>query len=281
MDRKSQISDLRSQIADGGKWVYLGWIVVFGWLWVVGLFYREHVLYSSLDRIDIVLEPGADGRKRFVQTDHRTKEEILGEPELSAMFGLVRMMMPRRMVEEGEMLPEVGYMPAHGLPEFLLKVIQSAGGHLVMSEGVTVPALKSKPLGLEGVIAAVFSHMAGAVSKEIGVMQTVAGLEQAESVLAYAARNGKEEDEAAYWGAVVKLGALGGEIVRKANGGTWKFTREGTLPFCLMTTFNGRELTVNPLGKAVKRIAQGRDESVAGMVKMLTGPVKVMDWRKM
>ncbi len=238
-------------------------------------------MYSSLDRIDIVLKPGADGRKQFVQTDHRTKEEILAEPELSAMFALIRMMMPRRMAEEGELLPLVGYSPAHAPPEFLLKVIQATGGHLVLMEGVDVPALKNKPLALEGVIAAVFSHMAAAVSKEFGVMPTLAGLASVESVLAYAARNGKDEDEAAYWGAVVKLGAFGGEIIRKANGGTWKFDRNGTLPFSLVTTFQGGEATVNPLGKAVKRIAQGKEESLVTLVKMLTGPVKTVDLKNL
>jgi len=40
-------------------------------------------MFSSLDSIDIVLKPGTDGRQRYVQTDHRTAEEIEEEPELS------------------------------------------------------------------------------------------------------------------------------------------------------------------------------------------------------
>ena len=36
-------------------------------------------MFSSLDRVDIVLEPDADGRQQYVQTDHRTAAENLCE----------------------------------------------------------------------------------------------------------------------------------------------------------------------------------------------------------
>jgi hypothetical protein len=37
---------------------------------------RRNDVFSSLDRADIVLKPGADGRQQYVQTDHRTAEEV-------------------------------------------------------------------------------------------------------------------------------------------------------------------------------------------------------------
>jgi len=55
-------------------------------------------MYSSLDRVDILLAPDADGHPRYVQTDHRTAEEVEEEPALSILFAVVRLLNPRRMV---------------------------------------------------------------------------------------------------------------------------------------------------------------------------------------
>jgi hypothetical protein len=64
-------------------------------------------VFSSLDRVDIVLKPGPDGRKQFVQTDHRTAQEIEQEPELSVLFALIRILNPRRMADAGSPEPVV------------------------------------------------------------------------------------------------------------------------------------------------------------------------------
>ena len=58
-------------------------------------------MFSSLDRVDIELSPDADGRAQYVQTDHRSSDEIELTRELSAAFALVRILNPKRMVEAG------------------------------------------------------------------------------------------------------------------------------------------------------------------------------------
>ena len=84
-------------------------------------------MFSSLDRIDIVLR-GKDGRDEYVQTDHRAAEEIEEERELSAVFALTRVLNAKRNVAEGLPEPVVQYVMQHRPPDFLVPVIQAAGG---------------------------------------------------------------------------------------------------------------------------------------------------------
>lgn len=62
---------------------------------------RRRLTFASLDRADIVLGSGPDGRPRFVQRGHRTVEEIERGPKLTAMLALVRVLNPERMAEPG------------------------------------------------------------------------------------------------------------------------------------------------------------------------------------
>ena len=78
-----------------------------------------------------------------------------------------------------------------------------------------------------------------------------------------------EEDEYAYWSAVLRLGGFGGEVIRASNGGRWHHSTTGTLPIALATTFQGGEAAVNPLGKAIKRITQGEGDSVAALAAVV------------
>ena len=76
-------------------------------------------MFSSLDRADIVLKAGPDGRQQYVQTDHRTAAEIEQEPDLSVLFTLVRILNPKRMAEAGSPEPVVIYSAQERPPEFL------------------------------------------------------------------------------------------------------------------------------------------------------------------
>lgn len=97
---------------------------------------------------------------------------------------------------------------------------------------------------------------------------TPEGLAAVERALAESAGD-PEEDEFAYWSAVVKLGGFGGEVIRASNGGRWVVVDSGTLPFALSTRFRGGEATVNPLGKAVKRFANGEEDSLTALVGLV------------
>lgn len=225
-------------------------------------------MYSSLDRVDIVLEPGADGRRQFVQTDHRTPEEIEREPELSTLFALVRVLNPMRMAGADSPEPVVIYSAEHCPPEFLRRAIRAARGLLTVRKSSQPEPDEGETPPLEEVIQSTFSNLARAVSAEFGVALDPDGLEVVESALADAAE-GHEEDEATYWSAVVKLGGFAGEVIRSSNGGRWVVVDSGSLPFALSTGFQGQQATVNPLGKAVKRFANGAEDSLVSLVHFL------------
>jgi hypothetical protein len=108
------------------------------------------------------------------------------------------------------------------------------------------------------------------VAAERGVALTLEGLQAVEDALAATAPS-PEDDEAAYWSAVFKLGAVGGELIRASNGGRWVQIERGNLPFALSTRFRGGQATVNPLGKAIKLFADGEGESVAALVRVTIG----------
>jgi hypothetical protein len=229
-------------------------------------------VFSSLDRVDIVLQAGPDGRPRYVQTDHRTAEEVESESALSVLFALVRVLNPRRQVEAGAAQPIVLYLAQSRPPEFLCQAIRAAGGLLVVGSGRDLrpePDEGDTP-PLEEVIDSAFADLAHAVAMEHGVQLTLEGLETVERSLASVA-GGPEEDEVAYWSAVVKLGAFGGELIRASNGGQWTVVASGSLPFALTTNFRGEEATVNPLGKAIKRFAQGEGDSLVTLVNLILG----------
>lgn len=225
-------------------------------------------MFSSLDRVDIVLKPGADGRKQFVQTDHRRATEIEQERELSALFALVRVLNPKRMVDVSAPEPVVLYSVQERPPEFFRRVIHAAGGRLVIGDGLEQEAEEGPPPLLDEVIESAFAGLSRAVAAEYGVSLTLNGLETVEAKLAELAGD-PEEDEYAYWSAVLKLGSFGGEVIRASNGGRWKVSDSGSLPLVLTTRFRGEEATVNPLGKAIKRFTNGEEDSVLTLVGLI------------
>lgn len=225
-------------------------------------------MFSSLDRVDIVLKPGPDGRRQFVQTDHRTAAEVEQQRELSALFGLVRVLNPKRLAEAGEPEPVVLYSAQEHPPGFLREVIRAAGGRLVIGAALQPEAEEGPPPSLERVIESVFADLARVVAVEHEVSLTPDGLEVVEAKQAEVSGN-PEEDEFAYWSAVLKLGSFGGEVIRASNGGQWKITDSGSLPFALATRFQGEEATVNPLGKAIKRFMYGEEDSLVALVNLI------------
>jgi hypothetical protein len=224
-------------------------------------------MYSSLDRADIVVG-GKDGRKQYVQTDHRSAAEIEAEPELSVVFALVRVLNPKRMREDGGPEPVVVYSAAGEPPAFLRRAIRAAGGLITIGQAVEPEADEDVYPPLEEVVAGAFADLARAVAAEFKVGLTADGVEAVEEAIAEGAPD-PEDDEVRYWSAVVKLGALAGEAIRASNGGAWRVVDSGTLPFALVTTFEGGEGVVNPLGKAIKLFENGPEDSVAALVGLV------------
>jgi hypothetical protein len=194
------------------------------------------------------------------------------------------------------------YSATHPPPEFLLQAIRAAGGLLTIGDaldpqpipgpaasaeaggsllgramraagslfgaGRAQPAQASGAQSLDAIIQDAFGSLARAVAAEHGVGLDIDGLRRVEDALAERAGSA-EEDETAYWTAVFQLGGFGGELIRASNGGRWMQVETGSLPFALQTTYRGGEATVNPLGKAMKRFAEGEGDSVVALVDVV------------
>jgi hypothetical protein len=222
-------------------------------------------VYSSLDRADIVTR-GPDGRSQYVQTDHRSAAEIAAEPELSTVFALIRVLNPKRLGKPGDPEPVVIYGAMEEPPEFLRRAIRAAGGLIAVGLGSQPATETGQRPPLAEITATAFADLARVVVAEYRVKLTPDGVQKVEEALAGSVGD-PEEDEIGYWSAVVKLGAFAGEVIRAANSGRWEVVEHGTLPFALITTFEGNSATVNPLGKAIKLFENGEEDSVAFLVR--------------
>src|SRR5262249_21621482 len=158
----------------------------------------------------LVLKPGPDGRQQYVQTDHRTPEEVAEEPSLSVLFALVRILNPKRMAKPGTPEPVVFYAAQHQPPAFLRRAIRAAGGRLTLGSKTEPEPEEGEAPPLEEVIASAFTKLARAVAVEHRVELNPEGLAKVERALAAAAGD-PEKNEAAYWSAVLKLGSFAGE----------------------------------------------------------------------
>jgi hypothetical protein len=225
-------------------------------------------MFSSLDRADIELKPGPDRRQKFVQTDHRTAVEIEETLELSVLFALIRILNPKRLAEAGSPEPIIFYAAQELPPELLRRAIHTAGGRLMINDKEQPAPADSGPSDLQELISSAFTNLAHAVAKDYNAPLTLDGLQKVELALANEAGD-REEEEIEYWTAVVKLGSFGGEVIRALNGGQWRSVNSGTLPFVLCTPYRGEEAKINPLGKAIKRFANGEEDSLVYLAKMV------------
>lgn len=257
-------------------------------------------MYASLDRIDVAARRKGGGME-YWQTDHRAVEQIEAQRALSTLFALVRILNPLRGADPGEPPPVVIYSAAEPPPHFLRNAIRAAGARLAIGSstepeawpddapapgtrgegsflgrirglfgggtGGAAPAPPAAP-SLDDIVQQAFAELAGEVAAAHGVGLDLAGLQAVEDALA-AQSPDPEEDETAYWTAVLRLGAFGGEVLRTLNGGRWVQARTGTLPFALSTRYRGGESTVNPLGKAIKRFSEGEGDSLVALVNVV------------
>lgn len=222
-------------------------------------------MFSSLERTDIALGPNSEGCPQFIQTDHRTAAEISSLPELSTAFALIRLVNPRRMAEEGQSEPLVIYTCEEEPPAFLKQVVSTAGGSLAIRSGLK-PIELPKPQPFSDAMNEAMEDLCRVTLEEYSVGLDIEGVAAVESALN---PPDAEEDEIVYWSAVLKLGSVSGELIRKNNGGEWVIAHSGTLPFALTTKYNGEQATVNPLGKAIKYFDGGDDESLLPLIEML------------
>ncbi|HVV87714.1 MAG TPA: hypothetical protein VHE35_31960 [Kofleriaceae bacterium] len=224
-------------------------------------------MYSSLDKIDLVV----DSPLRYVQTDHRSAEELAANPDLATLFALTRILKPQQHARSTGVDAQVVYATTDaGLPAFLEDVLAATGaGHQVRGAA----AVKTYAQGDEtpGELAdRAFRGLAQRVSRRVGLtdMATVLRALEAETV---ADPPRQADDEEAYWARVLELAAVTCEIVRARSGGHWEIHHHADLPFGFATSPQGMATPAGAPGaggiilatnRAHRFIADGKDESM-------------------
>lgn len=218
-------------------------------------------MYASLDEIDVRART-ATGEELFVQTDERTANEILAAPELSLVFAAIRTLNPPRAGQVGRFV--VRYESAHAPPDFLRRVIASASARHTVA-GVELP-YDGELLALDDAVDEALAKLAADLAPAGITAEALAALETS-----LAKDPPAPTDHAAYWRAVVGLGAVAGERMRAAPGGRWTRGKQSTLPFVFETTLDGARARINPFGSAIKLLAGGAESALSALVARVRG----------
>lgn len=217
-------------------------------------------MYNDLDSTDIVASKG--GLMLYVQTDHRTAPEIEADRDMSTVYAMVRVLNAARMARgRGERF-KVHYSNENQVPDFLHQAIDAAGG--VFTVGLKEKTYRGPRADPSMLLDEVLGKIGTAVAQRMGADLSPASLGVVEDRYA-ALRPGPDVDRESYWRAVVELGAFAGEVLRRLRGGGWTVFEEpiSSLP----VVFDCRGKIVNLMGKAIKLYANGKQDSLAGMVE--------------
>jgi hypothetical protein len=222
-------------------------------------------MYSSLDRIDLVTQDPATGKKAFHQTDHRSAAEVQQEAEVSTLFALTRVLNARQLGErEGSV--RVLYVCFERPPDFLQRAVIAAGGRLQIND---------QDLIYEGVLSTsedladeAFRKLARRLLRERDLPleeRALAALEQE-----YLGAPGPEDDEIGHWTRVVELAAVAGELLRSKCGGRWAEVHGmATLPFIFHLAPGGESSPrINALGRAERFLKNGERDSLVRLLRM-------------
>jgi len=228
-------------------------------------------MYISLDRIDVQLE-SQNGRERMIQTDHRSADEIAARPALSTIIALIRCLNPRRAFSELDLV----YKCQHEPPVFLRDAIEACGARLWVGDDPAFLVQAAPPATIdESAVDRLANDAMHDLALEVmagsGVSAPLEALELVESKMIDSGFP-DEDDDVAFWTAILELGALAGVALGASNKGAWfhDITGPGTLPLKYSCSFQGETATVNPLGKALKFVReQGDGEEPSGLVRML------------
>lgn len=226
-------------------------------------------MYSSLDKIDAVVKSPL----RYVQTDHRSVDEIAANPEVTTLFALTRVLNPRAHAETQGARATIVYVTAQDeLPACLRDVLAVTGASHQVGGGGTPRVYPAPETTASELADRAFRALAARVSRRVGLtdMATVLRALEAET-LADPPR--QDDDEAGYWTRVLELAAVTCEVVRARSGGQWEVAHHADLPFGFLTNLGGSGKTM-PAGapgpggvilatnRAHRFIADGKDESM-------------------
>jgi hypothetical protein len=231
-------------------------------------------VYTSIDRVDIVAEK--DGVKLFLQTDHRSAEEMDEDPELSVLFALIRTLLPRRLAAAEPGPSRVRYVAMQAVSRAVHEAVASTGAELEMpASGHREPVAFDGPVSAPAELAdQAFAGLARRVLLREELPLSAEGLAAFEGrVLQTEWDLEDEEQEIERWTAALELAALVGECLRQQTGGRWVITADelgsrdasitaddfGLLPFAFR--FGDQQLS-NAANKAIRAMTEPGQSTV-------------------
>ncbi len=234
-------------------------------------------VYCSIDKIDLAAR--VDGKPIAVQTDHRTRDEIAAEPELSVLFALARVINARaQLADDGHLDAAVHYIVADEPPPLLREALAAAGGMLDRGRGdpLVISGGLGAAAGSETAVGALadrsFTQLAHRAAARVGVRDLAVALHMLEHQT-YASPPARD-DEVGYWTRVLELSALAGELLRAKYRGHWIQSDRSLVPFGFQLAGAAEHTTMFPTNRAQRVVEDGHDES---LFKLLTAAEETLE----
>ncbi|HEY1547120.1 MAG TPA: hypothetical protein VGG28_04845 [Kofleriaceae bacterium] len=218
-------------------------------------------MYCSIDKIDLAAE--IDGKPIALQTDHRTRDEIEAEPELSALFAMARIVNARaQLADDGHPSADVHYVVLEAPPELLREALRAAGGTIERTDRNS--ALESLGAADEREVGEIADRcmitLARRAATRVGSRDLAMALRMLEDQT-LANPPERDRDEEAYWVRVIELAALTGELLRAKYQGHWIQTDRAMVPFAFQIA-SADSAVMFPTNRAQRLIEDGAAESL-------------------
>jgi len=218
-------------------------------------------MYCSIDKIDLAAE--VDGQPIALQADHRKRDEIEAQPELSALFAMARIVNARaQLADDGHPKASVHYVVVEDPPALLREALSAAGGTIERAD--RDQALEKLGPANEREVGLIADRCMVALAKRAAARVGSRDLAMALRMLedqTLANPPEREDDEEAYWVRVLELAALTGELLRAKYQGHWIQTDRAMVPFAFQITA-GDSALMFPTNRAQRVIEDGADESL-------------------
>lgn len=218
-------------------------------------------MYCSLDKIDLAVE--IEGRPVAMQTDDRVAADIEAEPERSVLYAMTRILNARcQLARDGFPDAQVNYVVTHQPPRELVEALRAVGCTL---EHINTALEVLGPPSHDAIAAIAdrsFAALARRVAARVGTHDLGMALRMLEDQTL--ADPPSRDDESAYWGRVLDLAALAGELLRAKYDGQWTHSEQALVPFGFQIAMaNDADSTVLfPTNRAQRVVEDGPGESL-------------------
>jgi len=249
-------------------------------------------MYTDLDRADIVSTDPKTGKMACHQTDHRSRQEIEAEPELSTLFAMIRIRNGRLAVAAQALDPtavDALYVALDSPPDFLARAVYAVGGRLTTALDDEV-VYSGPPVVAADLADEAFGGLAERIRARFdveGIDEGLLKLLEAEAGGGSQADDGASddddsdgsdddgsddddgEDRIAHFTHLVELCAVAGEVLRAQHGGRWVLdtsTSPGILPFLFRLDGDGGSYDIG--SKAQRFLASGPQQSLTQLLRI-------------